>query len=135
MLLAECPEHASCSAAWEANAKRVIYCHGLLETFSQLTGGRLGKPVAPDVAAKCLRLNMQPGTVQIVELDSKEVLEHLGDARRLGIRGGAVYDYMHICAARKAGADRIFTLNIRHFHAIAPDLANQIRHPADIHGQ
>ena len=35
------------------------------------------------------------------------------------VRGGAVYDYLHLVAARKAGVERIVTLDLRHFRALA----------------
>jgi hypothetical protein len=40
-----------------------------------------------------------------------------------------VYDFLHIAAARRAGAEVLFTLNARHFAAFAPDLAAVIREP------
>ena len=132
LLYGDGPEHAMCAQVWEVSDKRVIYNHGLLETFSQLTGGRLGEPIFADDAAQSIALTLEQGQVQVVGFDSPELLSHLAKARRFGIRGGAVYDYMHLCAARKAGADRIFTLNKRHFLAIAPDLAGKIFHPAEL---
>lgn len=37
--------------------------------------------------------------------------------------GGMLYDALLLECARKAGADRIYTFNTRHFQALAPDLA------------
>lgn len=36
-----------------------------------------------------------------------------------GVRGGAVYDWLHLAAARKAGATRLITLDARDFQAIS----------------
>lgn len=132
MIFADCPEHAGCAKAWTSSSHKVVYSHGLLETFCQLTGGRLGEPLPPDMAAKSIALNVNSEGVQVLTLEAEEVLDFLGNARRHGVCGGAVYDYMHLCVARKAGADRIFTLNKRHFTAIAPDLTPKILHPEEL---
>ncbi|MGC1480747.1 MAG: PIN domain-containing protein [Chthoniobacterales bacterium] len=132
LIFADCAEHADCLKAWNGCSDRVVYSHALLETFCQLTGGRLGEPVPPDVATESIALNLERTGVRVLPLETEELLEHLGYARRHGVRGGAVYDYMHLCVARKAGADRIFTLNKRHFTAIAPDLARKILHPQEV---
>jgi predicted thioesterase len=35
------------------------------------------------------------------------------------VRGGAVYDYLHLLAAGKASASVLYTLNVRHFAPLA----------------
>jgi hypothetical protein len=54
------------------------------------------------------------------------LLEKAGPA---GARGGGIYDLLLLACARKAGAERVFTLNDRHFAALAPDLASKIVRP------
>lgn len=44
-----------------------------------------------------------------------EIIAALSIARSRGIRGGGVYDYMHLVAARKANASVIYTLNMDDF--------------------
>jgi predicted nucleic acid-binding protein len=34
------------------------------------------------------------------------------------VRGGAVYDYLHLVAARKSGAEAVVTLDRKHFAAL-----------------
>jgi predicted nucleic acid-binding protein len=46
-----------------------------------------------------------------------------------GARGGAIYDLLLMACARKVKAEKIYTLNRRHFIALAPDLAEQILSP------
>lgn len=135
LLSANIPEHKSCSDVWDGSTDRVIYSHGILETFSQLTGGRLGEAIPPDLASDAIRVNLSADTVKFISFDANGLFTCLAAARRHGVRGGAIYDYMHLCAARQAGADRIFTLNKRHFIAIAPDLALKIFHPSDVSNQ
>ena len=40
-------------------------------------------------------------------------------AQHRGVRGGAIYDWLHLAAARKAGAEVFYTLNLRDFQALA----------------
>lgn len=124
------PEHESAGTVWDTATKPVLYAHGLLEVYSTLTGKRHPACLDPDEAATAIA--EYADTVEIIQFTPQELLTLLGETRRIGVRGGAVYDYMHLCAARKAGADRIFTLNKRHFMAIAPDLASKIFHPTDL---
>lgn len=125
-------DHTAALRAWSESGRRVMYAHGLLECFSILTGGRHPASLPPAEAATLIAENMIAGDVEIIQFSGEEILEFMRNAHRCGVRGGAVYDFMHVCAARKAGASRIFTLNKRHFTAIAPELAPQIFHPVDI---
>lgn len=50
-------------------------------------------------------------------------------ARAHGVRGGAVYDYMHLVAARKGKADVLFTLNLSDFQHLHREGDPEIRHP------
>ena len=37
-----------------------------------------------------------------------------------GIQGGTIYDAVLLKAAAKANVDRVYTLNLKHFLAVAP---------------
>ena len=86
-----------------------------------LTSGRLGVQLSPEQASRLLHENVV-GHLEFISLTTEEVLEILESCQSGGIRGGAVYDALHLAAARKSGAEEILTLNRRHFKAIAPDL-------------
>ena len=43
----------------------------------------------------------------------------LNECEARGVRGGAVYDWLHLAAARKAGAEVLYTLDTRDFQALA----------------
>jgi hypothetical protein len=45
------------------------------------------------------------------------------------VRGGGIYDYLHLVAARKAKAARIYTLNLSNFRAIYRPGDPEIVHP------
>ena len=120
--------HEECAEA-VANAKEgVVSAHALAECFSILTGGRLPVRLLPDAAAQMIETNVY-SRMKVMTLTARETMNHLSGCHRLGIRGGGVYDSLHIAAARKADVSEIFTLNLRHFTAFAPDLASIIRVP------
>jgi hypothetical protein len=48
--------------------------------------------------------------VEIVTLSGKETMAALADCEGRGVRGGAVYDFLHLADARKAGVERVMTL-------------------------
>lgn len=91
-----------------------IYSHALLETFSTLTGGKLGVRVTADFAARMLSETVLP-RVTVIELSSAEIIAALAIAQSRGVRGGGVYDYMHLVAAKKANVTVIHTLNLDDF--------------------
>lgn len=62
-----------------------VYAHAILETFSTLTGGRLGVKVDADLAAKLLHETILP-RVHVVEIGSAELMAALDQAWRGGLR-------------------------------------------------
>ena len=55
---------------------------------------------------------------QLVSLSGNEVMAALATAEARGVRGGVVYDLLHLMAARKAGVARLLTLDTRDFQAL-----------------
>ncbi|MBB5032667.1 type II toxin-antitoxin system VapC family toxin [Prosthecobacter vanneervenii] len=106
----------------------VICAHALLETFSTLTGGKLGMKVDADVVAQLLSLTVIP-RVHLVELSAEDILKALRVARKHGVRGGAVYDYVHLVAARKAEVTELYTVNLTDFQALRRQGDPEIRRP------
>ncbi len=116
------------SLALLMQGEAVIYAHALLETFSTLTGGRLGVKVDADFAAQLLSQTVMP-RVQVVELTADELLAALRLARLHGVRGGAVYDFMHLVAARKASVAVLYTLNLTDFQHLRRESDPEIQRP------
>ncbi|MGQ0621993.1 MAG: PIN domain-containing protein [Panacagrimonas sp.] len=109
--------HAACAAMLRRRAM-FAWSHLLAETFSSLTGGRLEEQVSPSVAGRLLEQSIAP-RLRWVDLSGAEMASAIGAAHGAGVRGGAIYDFLHLVAARKAGADALYTLNLRHFRALA----------------
>ncbi len=106
-------KHSECLARL-LKGGNCIYSHALLETFSTLTGGKLGVRVTADFAVRMLSETILP-RVTVIELSSLEIIQGLASAQSRGVRGGCVYDYMHLVAAKKANASVIHTLNMDDF--------------------
>jgi predicted nucleic acid-binding protein len=111
------PRHAACDRL-VAGGGHVLFAHALAETFSILTGGRQGRRLAASQAAALIDASVLP-FVTLVALSGRETVAALRACEARGVRGGAVYDWLHLAAARKSGATRLFTLDIRDFQAIA----------------
>jgi len=121
------PDHAACRSLL-LSAKFAAFTHALSETFSTLTGGRLGIRIAASDAAAILRENVAP-RLSLIALSPTELLDAYEDSSQRGVRGGAIYDYLHLVAARKAEAAQIFTLNLADFRAIHRAGDPEIVHP------
>jgi len=102
--------------------------HALNETFATLTGGRLGIRVDAAIAAKMIRESILP-CVRFVEVSVEDVVAAQLNARQQGVRGGAIYDYMHLVAARKAEVKCLKTLNVNDFSSLRCDGDPRIEHP------
>jgi predicted nucleic acid-binding protein len=111
------PTHESCLQLLRSKSL-VVWTHALAETFATLTGGRLGIRVSPAIAAQLIEGSLLP-RLRLVELGGEELVEGIRGSDAAGARGGAIYDLMHLTAARKSSAKTLYTLNTRHFEAIA----------------
>lgn len=108
------PDHAACDSLLN-QAGNWTSPHALNETFATLTGGRLGMRVDADVAAQMIRESIVP-CVSFAELNVDEIVQAQSSARKHGVRGGGVYDYMHLVAARMVRAAALYTINLEDFH-------------------
>ena len=108
--------HLACHSL-VAQGGHCLYAHALAEAFSILTGGQRPRKLDASTAFRLLDESVMP-FVRSINLTGKEVLVALRDARARGVRGGAVYDYLHLVAARKAGVICLITLDQRHFQAL-----------------
>ncbi len=110
------PRHLACDRLL-ASGGHELYVHALAETFSVLTGGRQGRRLNPADAARLIEENVLP-FVRTHALSVKDVVAALAECQARGVRGGAIYDLLHLVAARKAGAEKLITLDVRNFQAL-----------------
>jgi predicted nucleic acid-binding protein len=93
-----------------------ISAHTLAEVYGYLTGH--GKQ-RPDDVKKVLEREILPyfEIVALTELEYKHLLTYLVD---VGITGAAIYDAIHVCAAKKAEADILIHINHKDFIRVCP---------------
>jgi predicted nucleic acid-binding protein len=104
-----------------------VSTHTMAELYNVLTGMPPAMRISPRdavLAIETFLLRLSP-----VTLSAEEYMETLRKTANLGHAGGIVYDALHLACARKVKADQIYTWNIRHFRAVAPDLAGRIVTP------
>ncbi len=117
--------HEKALAALSSTRDGYASTHSLAECFAILTGGRITSRLTPAIAAEMVDVNVAK-RLTLVSLTPAEIAAALKTAAAVGARGGAIYDVLLLAAARKCGADRIHTLNHRHFAAFAPDLRDRL---------
>lgn len=101
--------------------------HTLAELFAVLTALPVKPPISPEHAM--LFVDEIRARITPVSLDSQDYYQTLRAAADRGLSGGRIYDALLLRCARKCNAQAIYTWNVRHFEAIAPDLAGRLRMP------
>ncbi|MBT9331121.1 PIN domain-containing protein [Paracidobacterium acidisoli] len=122
-------KHRECKALLGKMRPEVAACssHTLAELYSVIT--RLPHPLRLRPEEGILVTGEVCERLSTVALSEKEYLHTLKTAAEAGVGGGRVYDALLLACARKCGAEKIHTLNLRHFQALAPDLAERIVMP------
>lgn len=105
-----------------------VYVHALNEVFATLTGGTLGFRLDADIAAQLIRDKII-ARMEVIVLTAEETAAAQQQARAHGVRGGAIYDFMHLIAARKARADTLLTLNLTDFLHLHREGDPDVRQP------
>lgn len=109
-----------------------IYVHAIAEIFSMLTGGADKKNQCRHRGSAAARERAALG--RSITLTEREIIAGLADAKSRGVRGGTVYDYLHLVAAKKAAVEAavqaVATLNVRHFQALTLPGDPRIEAPA-----
>ena len=96
-----------------------ITTHGIAEVFATLTALPL-KPRLPPTDAQRLIGNSILSHFTIIPLGAKEYQDALDLTISRNLSSGAIYDALHLTGARSAGCTKLYTLNLRHFQALAP---------------
>ncbi len=88
--------------------------HTLAEVFSTLTGGNLAFRLDADAAAQTT--DNLAADLDFLDLTPTEVLKAMKAARKKGVRGGRIHDFLHAVAAQKSGAKALLTLDKNDFN-------------------
>lgn len=121
--------HRECDALMDSGDLG-MYSHGIAETFSTLTGGRRKLQMSANDAAQIIEQDYLP-LLSVMPLTPTEMLRAMSEAQSRGVRGGGIFDFLHLIAARKAKAERIYTLNVRNFRACYRMGDPEIVHPGE----
>jgi predicted nucleic acid-binding protein len=100
-----------------------ISAHSLAEMYAVLT--KLPAPYrhTPEQALLSIEENVLKHFTA-VGFSGNDYAALLREAAGNGIQGGTIYDAVLLKNAAKAGVDRVYTLNLKHFQAIAsPEIA------------
>lgn len=119
--------HEACGRLLKKH-RAFIRGHALAETFSVLTGGTLRIKMPAGVAADLIKRSILP-YIRIIDLGDSDIIDAMVESQDRGVRGGAIYDYLHLCAARKAKAARFYTIDTNDFRAFHRKGDPEIHHP------
>ncbi len=93
--------------------------HGLAELFATLTALPLKPHLLPADVQRILQQSILRHFI-IIPLGSQEYRDALQLTVAHNLSSGAIYDALHLVGARSAGCTTLYTLNLRHFRALAP---------------
>jgi predicted nucleic acid-binding protein len=101
--------------------------NSLAEVYAVMTA----LPVKPSIPAEQALLFVEEARsrLTLVALDEEEYVAAIQSTAGRGLTSGKVYDALLLACAAKVKAQAIYTLNARHFRAIAPQLADRIQGP------
>jgi predicted nucleic acid-binding protein len=98
----------------------VVSAHGIAEMYAVLT--KLPAPFrhSPEQALMSIEENVLK-SFKVSSLTGADYSAVIRDAAAARIQGGTVYDGVLLKCAIKAEVARIYTFNLRHFQAVAPE--------------
>jgi predicted nucleic acid-binding protein len=88
-------------------------------------------PVRPVIPPEQVLLFLQEirERCTLIALDEAEYFETIRKTAEQGFVSGRIHDALLLRCAAKAKAASIYTWNVKHFQALAPELARRIRTP------
>jgi predicted nucleic acid-binding protein len=101
--------------------------HSLAEVYASLTGMPGKERVSADEAM--LFLSNIRDRLSLITLTNEEYFQTMEGSAAIGIIGGGVYDAVLGSCALKAGAETLYTWNVRHFRRLSPDIAARVATP------
>ncbi|MFP5230558.1 MAG: type II toxin-antitoxin system VapC family toxin [Acidobacteriota bacterium] len=121
--------HTASLEVWNSCRRKdsAIGAHTLAELYNCLTGMPPPLRIRPRDAALAIETFLRRLTP--IVLTAEDYQDALSRAARLGIAGGMIYDLLLLQCARKCRASKIYTWNLQHFRAAAPDLSERIATP------
>jgi predicted nucleic acid-binding protein len=121
-LLPDHPHHARSFPLFASATRKQAACaaHSLAEAYSTFTRYPGKERMSAEAASLVLEGIEQRLTP--VWLDGDEYCTAIRRMAQQGVVGGAVYDGLVAACALKAGADRLYTWNMRHFDLLGAEI-------------
>ena len=121
------------AVSWLRRAKSghvefLVAAHTVAELYAVLTRLPTLPRISPVAALRLVEENVT-AHAQVVALDAADYRALLRRWADLEVAGGAVYDGLIARVAEKVGADRLLTLNLKHFRRVWPEGASAIVSP------
>ena len=126
---ADHPHHARSFRLFAAATRKQAACaaHSLAEAYSTFTRYPGKERISAEAASLVVQGIEQRFT--LVWLDGDEYCSAIRRMAHLEIMGGAVYDGLVAACALKAGADHLYTWNVRHFDLLGPEIQKLVTLP------
>ena len=126
------PHHARSFPVFASATRKQAACaaHSLAEAYSVFTR----YPGKERMSAEAAGLVVQEieHRFALVALDASEYCAAIRRMAQMGIVGGAVYDGLVAACALKAGADHLYTWNVRHFDQLGAEVKKLVKMPPEV---
>jgi len=121
--------HAASFRRFAAAQKSRSACalHTLAEVYAVMTAVPVRPAIPPEQAL--LFVDEIRTRLTTISLGSEEYYEAIRGTADRGLTSGRIYDALLLRCAARANAKVIYTWNLKHFQAVAPELADRIRTP------
>ncbi|MDA0812271.1 MAG: PIN domain-containing protein [Verrucomicrobia bacterium] len=123
-LLQKHPHHRLALVPFEAvhqgTVEGCLTSHAIAELFATLTALPLKPKLTVGDAQHLLGTSILPH-FQVIELNARAYQEALSLTTMRKLAGGAIYDALHLVGARASQCEKLYTFNLRHFQALAPN--------------
>lgn len=122
-LLTDLPHHAKAVAllqqAHRGEVRLHVCTHALAEVFATLTTLPLSPRLSSGQAQGLVQQSIL-SRARVVPLSTRDYKISIEQMTRLGLSGGAIYDALHVRAAEKVRAEKLYTFNGRDFRRMPP---------------
>ncbi len=102
------------------NHRGFVSGHSLTEFYSVLTRTPFKPSIYPSEVVQIMEAMILPH-LELVTLDRDDYEALVRHCAASGWTGGRIHDALHLRCAQTAGCDRIYTFNVKHFRALAPN--------------
>ncbi len=126
------PHHARSFPVFASATRKQAACaaHSLAEAYSTFTR----YPGKERMSAEAASLVLQgiEHRFTLVWLNGDEYCSAVRRMAQMGIVGGAVYDGLVAACALKAGAEHLYTWNVRHFDLLGAEIKKLVTMPPEV---